>query len=412
MNDEQITPSVMNRDQGVHEHEKLEDSSVGLTTVEAVPGESKSGTRSSRHPTRSGAARRPVAAGDQVLGMGRSLRILAITVIVTLSAGMALLLYTQLRQSDALTVVLGEPDSLLGGFGFLMLLTVVYLVSKQWSTTHSQRRMIDQILEEEAMARALRQNPITDYHHPEVCRDILMQQASHAARLHAPLSVLELHISDLGRRSQEPGGQPIVAELIRQIKGLCRATDSVLRWTPDSFLLAFPEVTREELAAISERLRLELEGWMEAHYQPEARPALQWRGASSTSLESGGDILLGTQRLLDRESRLASRKPEGGLPLSRREKGIPLALELEICGEDQNKRFFEQKILTERIGPDRFWCVLDQPLAELTQITVSAPDGAFCEQAVLTRWLPRQDGRLAEIQFARTPDRWVLRGES
>src|SRR5262249_39069462 len=150
----------------------------------------------------------------------------------------------------------------------------------------------------------LRQNPITDFHHPDVCRDILMQQASHAARLHAPLSLLEVQIDKLGQLSSNASTQPRVAELIRQIRGLCRATDSVLRWTPDSFLLAFPEVTREELSPISERLRQELEQWIEQHYEVGARPTLRWRGATSTSLDSCGDILLETQRLLERESRL------------------------------------------------------------------------------------------------------------
>jgi len=206
--------------------------------------------------------------------------------------------------------------------------------------------------------------------------------------------------------------QAKVSEQIRQIKGLCRATDSVLRWTPDSFLLAFPEVTRDELAAIRERLRLDFERWIEEHYEAGARPALQWRGASSSTLDSSGDILVETQRLLERESGRAAFQPEGGSARTRRDKGIALALELEICGEDQNKKFFEQKILTERVGADRFWCGLNQALPEMTSLTVSAPDGAFCEQAVLTQWFQREDQRVAEIQFTRTPDRWVIRGES
>jgi GGDEF domain-containing protein len=380
------------------------------TSLEVAPKKGQS-TESSAQRTRTDGGQAQ-ARGEQLLGMGRNLRILAVTVILVLSAGMALLLYSQLRESEAVANVLGNPDGLLGGFGFLMLLTVIYLVSKHWTTSRSQRRMIDQILEEEAVARALRQNPITDYHHPEVCRDILLQQASHAARLHAPLSLLELNISGLGKLSQDLGMQPKVTELIRQIKGLCRATDSVLRWTPDSFLLTFPEVTGEELAAISERLRQELDRWIEEHYEEGARPALKWRGASSTSLDSGGDILLETQRLLERESRPANRTPEGARPLAKREKGTALALELEITGEDQNKKFFERKILTERVGADRFWCELDQDLVEMSPLTISAPDGAFCEQAVLTRWIPREDGRLAEIHFNRTPDRWVIRGQA
>jgi hypothetical protein len=390
----------------------LRDRLAAQTLPGSFPASPSAGPSAGSSSRRSGTDREQVNAGERLLGMGRSLRWLAVTVIVTLSAGMALLLYSQLRSSAAVTNVLHDADGLLGGFGFLMLLTVIYLVSKHWTTSRTQRRMIDEILEEEALARALRQNPITDYHHPEVCRDILLQQASHAARLHAPLSLLELHIAGLGELSQRRETQPRVAELIRQLKGLCRATDSVLRWTPDAFLLAFPEVTREELAAISERLGQDLERWIGEHFESGNRPALQWRGASSTSLDSCGDILLEVQRLMERESRLSAAKPDGGAARTRRDKGIALALELEICGEDQNKKYFEQKVVTERVGADRFWCALDQPLVELTPLTVSAPDEAFCEQAVLVQWTQREGEHIAEIQFTRTPDRWVIRGEA
>ncbi|MBI2819640.1 MAG: GGDEF domain-containing protein [Acidobacteria bacterium] len=413
MKNHQPAPSVMIREPGLRNRAGTGMFPGGLAAgTNASPAGPTSGTRTQKSSRRASADRQQVMAGEQLLGMGRNLRILAVTLIVVLSAGMALLFYSQLRESTAVANVLGDADGLLGGFGFLMLLTVIYLVSKHWTTSHNQRRMIDQILEEEAVARALQQNPITDFHHPEVCRDILTQQASHAARLHAPLSLLELNISGLGKVSQNPGMQAKVGELIRQIKSLCRATDSVLRWTPDSFLLAFPEVTREELAAISERLRQDLERWIEEHYEEIGRPALQWRGASSTSLDSCGDILLETQRLLERESRLASRNSEGTQSLKKRDKGIALALELEICGEDQNKKFFEQTVVTKRVAADRFWCELRQDLVELSPMTVSAPDGAFCEQAVLAQWIQREDDRLAEIQFTKTPDRWVIRGEA
>ena len=415
MKERQNSSSVMIREPGLRNRMAAGNFPGGLTAAKrtsavAPPASPTKGIPTKKSARRASADRQQVTAGEQVLGMGRSLRILAVTVIVTLSAGMALLLYSQLRESEAIAHVVGDPDGLLGGFGFLMLLTVIYLVSKHWSTSRSQRRRIDQILEEEAVACALRLNPITDYHHPDVCRDILLQQASHAARLHAPLSLLELNIAGLGKLSQNPGMQANVAEQIRQIKGLCRATDSVLRWTPDSFLLAFPEVTREELAAISERLRQDLERWIEEHYEEGARPAMQWRGASSTSLDSCGDILVETQQLLERKSRLADRELEGGSTRTRRDKGIALALELEISGEDHSKKYFEQKVVTERVGADRFWCGLDQALLELTPLTVSAPDGAFSEQAILARWIQREDQRVAEIQFTRTPDRWVIRG--
>jgi hypothetical protein len=221
-----------------------------------------------------------------------------------------------------------------------------------------------------------------------------------------------LNIPGFGKQSKSTETKPEAAEMIRKIKVSCRATDSVLRWTPDSFLLAFPEVTREELSAIIERLGRELGRWIEERYEEAAQPTLEWRGASSTSLHSGGDILIETQRLLERESRMADLQSEAGSTLTQRDKGIALALELEVCGENQNNKYFEEKVVTERVGADRFWCILNQPLMELSPLTVSAPDGTFCEQAVLVQWIQREEARVAEVQFTKTPDRWVIRGNA
>jgi GGDEF domain-containing protein len=406
---EQTPKPVMVREPGLQSRVSNSMFPGGLALTDSRTASAAAAQQAARTGRANGLRREQQVAGEQLLGMGKSLRILAVTVIVILSAGMAVLLYAQFRQNPAVAEMLGEPTSLLGGFGFLMLLTVAYLVSKHWSTSRNQQVMIEKILEEEAVERALHTNPVTDFHHPEVCRDFLTQQASHAARLHAPLSLLELNISGLGKFSQDATMRMKVAELVRTIKGLCRATDSVLRWTPDSFLLAFPEVTQVELAAISERLRRDLELWIEQHYEEGARPALQWRGASSTSLDTCGDILLETQRLLENESRLGSRKVDAARPGPKRDKGIALKVELELTGEDHNKKFFEQKIVTERVAADRFWCALSQPLMEMAALTISAPDGAFCEQGTLVRWAERDGERLAEIQFNKTPDRWVIR---
>jgi len=414
MKEPQSQPAAMIRDRRLQSRLSSGSLSSAMPAAPAAGEDSASKTaRSTARLIEASRLRREQAmAGEQLLGMGRNLRILAVAVIVVLSAGMALLLYSQFRENAAVVNAIGDPDGLLGGFGFLMLLTVIYLVSKHWTTSRNQRRMIDQRLEEEAVARALRQNPITDFHHPEVCRDILMQQASHAARLRAPLSLIELKIAGLEKMSQNADTQRKVTELIRQIKGLCRASDAVLRWAPDSLLLAFPEVTQLGLAALSQRLGQDLNQWIEQHYEEGSRPALELRGASSTSLDSCGDILVETQRLLERESRIGTHRPETGTPASKHEKGIALKLELKVTGEDQHKKCFEQRIVTERVAADRFWCPLEQALMELSPLTVSATDGSFCEQAVLVRWVYREDERLAEIQFNNTPDRWVIRGDT
>jgi hypothetical protein len=177
-------------------------------------------------------------------------------------------------------------------------------------------------------------------------------------------------------------------------------------------LLVLPEVTREELAAIGERLRLELEQWLAQRCVAANRPALHVRGASSTSLEASGDVLLAVQRLLERESRTADPAADSRAG-TRRDKGIALALELEIRGETLDGKSFEERVATERVAADRFWCYLKSQPMEFSPLIIAAPDGSFTAEAALTRWSEREGERLAEIRFSTVPpDRWPIRADS
>ena len=350
-------------------------------------------------------------AGDRLVQSGRSLGTLAVTVIVLLSAGLGVVLYSDIQSGGPLASVLAAPKTLGVGFVLLMLLTVGYLVSKQFAIGRNQSHLIEQLLEEESAARSLQVNPITQFHHPEVCRDILLLQAGHAARRNAPLSVLELHVSNLEKLSHGENSA-LVPELIRHLRGLGRPTDSLLRWSPDSFLLIFPEVTEEEMATVSERMRREVEQWVEERLSGASRPALRWRGFTESSLGSTGDILAETHRLLERQGHQTNRGAAPGGSQTRREKSIALALDVEIRGVDRRGKPFREKVVTERVAADRIWFPWKQELAEQTPLTVVVPDRNLEESAELARWIVRGEERVAEVRFAHTPERWVLRADA
>ena len=345
---------------------------------------------------------------DSLLKVGRSVRIFSVVLILLLTAGVAVIVYSQLRQSVALQQVLENPNQLLGGFVLLMLLTVGYLVGKSWKTTRYQRRLIEQLLEEEAITRAQRLDPITQFHHPEVCRDILLRHASYSSRLHSPISLLEMTVPNLHRLSLDPQTRPLTEELIRQLRRLSRPIDSLLRWTPDSFLLVFPEVTRKELPGVSFRIRTQLEKWAEAHFDG-APPTFQARGVTSDNPGLSGDILLETQRLLDNEQFGTATQPPTPAGPGRREKSVGLALELRIKGVDAEGHPFLESVLTERVASDRIWFPSKKQMPIHSGLTISFHDGSFLETATVTRLLERGEGQLIEAQFSKTPENWVIR---
>src|ERR1043166_10047440 len=93
---------------------------------------------------------------DDLFRAGRSLKLLALAVIILLSIGILVLCLTQWVESGQLQEMLRTDSRSIYGFGLLMLLTVGYLVGKGWSTTKLQQTMIAELLDEESISRARR----------------------------------------------------------------------------------------------------------------------------------------------------------------------------------------------------------------------------------------------------------------
>ncbi len=346
---------------------------------------------------------------ESLLSLGRSVRLLAMTVILLLTLGLVVIAYGELRQRGPLVAALEDPGQLLGGFVFLMVLTVSYLGFKSWATTRYQRRLIERLLEEEAINRARALNPITQFHHPEVCRDILLRHASYAGRLHVPLSILELTVPNLAKLATNSAGEPVVEDLIRQVRRLHRPIDCLLRWSPDSFLLVFAEVGSSQLPVIRERLHQAVDIWSETRFEEAARPEIRWRGITTDTLGETGDILLEVQGLLENRGDVPVPPLTVPRPRWQREKSVALAMELDVSGVDGKGSTFQERVVTERVASDRIWFLLDKDLSEQTPLKVASPSGDLQQTAMVTYLIPRAEGQLVEAQFSKTPDRWVVR---
>lgn len=162
-----------------------------------------------------------------------------------------------------------------------------------------------------AMATARRFNPVLDFHHPEVCREMLAQQIAFCERRNTPLSYIELRLCGL----QENGSgewRQLSAMLARRVKAASRTTDCLLRWSENSWLLVMPELTEHELPAAAGRLMAGLHDWLRDRFSDGQQPELMARAVSSTAphnLAAAADILREVQTLLDTQSFSASPCP-------------------------------------------------------------------------------------------------------
>jgi hypothetical protein len=228
---------------------------------------------------------------DDLLRAGRSLKLLAITVILLLSAGVGVMAFQQWLESGALAQTLRTRGDLVMGFGLLMILTVGYLVGKGMSTARMQRTMMAELLEQESITRARHLDPILEFHHPELCREILLRQANYACRIGSPISLVELTVPELPKKALDEETRPAVEEFYQEMRRQCRPLDFWVRWTPHSFLLVLLDITPEETAGVLYRLRARLVQWWEQRTDVAWQPSFEWRYRTVGTLGASGDIL-------------------------------------------------------------------------------------------------------------------------
>ena len=237
--------------------------------------------------------------GDDLLRAGRSLKILAIIVIILLSFGVVVLSIEHWAERGLLRQMVQTDGQAVYGFGLLMLLTVGYLVGKGWATTRYQQTLITQLLQEEAITRARRMDPILEYHHPDLCREILLRQANYAGRIRSMISLLEMTVPDFGKFSMEERNRPVAEEFYQEMRRHCRPLDFWVRWTPNSFLLVLLELSPEETIGVVYRLRSRLDHWWEQQSEIVTPARFEWRYRSVGSLGSSGDVLREVRSLME-----------------------------------------------------------------------------------------------------------------
>jgi hypothetical protein len=237
--------------------------------------------------------------GEDLLSTGRSLKVLALLVILLLSAGIIVLGFQHWLESGLLGLVVRTDGQVVYGFALLMLLTVGYLVGKGWSTTRLQRTMISQLLEEESVSRARRLDPILEFHHPELAQEILLRQANYAGRIHSAISMVEMTVTDFGKLAHGEQTHSVIAGFYEEIRRLCRPLDFWVRWTPNSFLLLLLDVTPEETAGVVYRLRSQMQHWWEQQPDAASIPNVEWRYRTVGGLGASGDILREVRSLME-----------------------------------------------------------------------------------------------------------------
>jgi hypothetical protein len=337
---------------------------------------------------------------------------LAIGVIVVLTAGIVLIIQGQMNAHPFLSQWLVSPLVVSLGFASVMLLTITYLIGRERVVVRSQRVALTQVMEDEALNLARRYNPVLDFHHPEVCREIITQQASLAARLRAPISVIELSVAEMAKEPFSLEWRQFGAELARQVKAGSRQTDAMLRWSPNSYLVVMPEVNAEELPVITTRLHNDLEGWFQDRFEAHTRPTLESRGFTTQALgETQGDvndILRETQQLLNEQPLRVNPQVQTKRAQTRREKSVGLTLPFSISGTDANGEAFCDRITTQRVAADCIWFAWSREIPAGATVQITDRDGTMSETGTLAGYLNKDGEAIAEVRFLKPPQSWVM----
>ena len=202
------------------------------------------------------------------------------------------------------------------------------------------------------------------------------------------------------------------SELARQVKAGSRQTDSMLRWTPNSFLVVMPEVNGDELPVITTRLHNDLEGWFQERFEAPSRPTLESRAFTTQTLgESRGqvnDILRETQKLLDELPLRVSPQVESNRTQTHREKSVGLTLPFSISGTDSSGEPYCDRIVTQRVAADCIWFAWTREVPAGSRVQVTDRDGTMTETGTVVGFAAQDGENIAEVRFPKPPQNWVM----
>lgn len=190
--------------------------------------------------------------------------IVSITGVLVSAALLAILFHAAFLRSDGIHFELTVSRPLAIGLFVLLTLLNTYLVAKRFEVRRLREQLISTTLQNQVIEHQSITDPLTEIYNRRSLDRLADSFISHARRRNCPLTFMMIDADSFKQINSRFGhltGDFVLAEIAWLLKSSVRASDAVVRYGGDEFLIILAETNAEGAENVIHRIHGKISDW-------------------------------------------------------------------------------------------------------------------------------------------------------
>jgi diguanylate cyclase (GGDEF)-like protein len=190
--------------------------------------------------------------------------IVSITGIQVSVALLAILFHAAFLRSDGIRLELTVSRPLAVGLFVLLTLLNTYLVAKRFEVRRLREQLISTTLQNQVIEQQSLTDPLTEIYNRRSLDGLADGFISHARRRHSPLTFMMVDADSFKKINTRFGhltGDFVLSEIAWILKSSVRASDAVVRYGGDEFLIILADTNAEGAETVIHRIHGKISDW-------------------------------------------------------------------------------------------------------------------------------------------------------